>query len=438
MGTSDVRREGAGCTARTRYARCRVSRQLCDIMIRLCDLVAPPPPTLLAQATPTGAPVWPSNTYRGPCMAKQHLQGPLYGQATVRVGSVHFRTVDFGGAFFNGPNCVSCVLRDTHVLRWPAFIFCVKEADWGVMACVACSAPSFFGIVRHVFPRVPRTAQRVSNAVVEATEGVGSVSFWSSLACQRTIALLCVRTADTWWNNRFGVKKKFLVIYRCLDEGVGGGGGCHTNARFQAFLPIPTGPRLLLPSPAQLLRSSVGPGVAGSAGVGVRHEMVASHIVTPPCGPFPLCSGDCPTCGARDATQDPRQHPLQSPRVPGRDTTVHVGHRHAGAALPTAASPAPPATYPSARRPLLRRCCVVPRGLCCDPRWRRCVRDGPGWALLWRWGGGVDSSLGALAGTMAVSQNAPFDNGLVILRGGRRARGVRGGTPRRWRTPGLW
>ena len=29
-----------------------------------------------------------------------------------------------------------------------------------------------------------------------------------NLACQRTIALLCVRTADTWWNNRFGFKKK--------------------------------------------------------------------------------------------------------------------------------------------------------------------------------------------------------------------------------------
>ena len=27
-------------------------------------------------------------------------------------------------------------------------------------------------------------------------------------ACQQTFALLCVCTADTWWNNCYGLKKK--------------------------------------------------------------------------------------------------------------------------------------------------------------------------------------------------------------------------------------
>ena len=54
--------------------------------------------------------------------------------ATRGVGSGGFRTVDFGGAIFNWSYCVPCVLR---ALRCTMFIFCVKEADLGMIACVA-------------------------------------------------------------------------------------------------------------------------------------------------------------------------------------------------------------------------------------------------------------------------------------------------------------
>ena len=56
------------------------------------------------------------------------------------------------------------------------FIFCVKEADWGMMALVTCFAP---GISVYVPRRVPCTVYHVSNTLVEATKGVGSVNFWS-------------------------------------------------------------------------------------------------------------------------------------------------------------------------------------------------------------------------------------------------------------------
>ena len=60
-----------------------------------------------------------------------------YVQATLGVGSVNFRAVDFGGALFNWFNwffCVLPVLSDTWGLRCTMFIFWVKEADWGMIA----------------------------------------------------------------------------------------------------------------------------------------------------------------------------------------------------------------------------------------------------------------------------------------------------------------
>ena len=54
-----------------------------------------------------------------------------------------FRTVDFGGAFFNRYSCVLCVLSDTWGLRCMMFIFCAKEADWGMMAFVGYLATWF-------------------------------------------------------------------------------------------------------------------------------------------------------------------------------------------------------------------------------------------------------------------------------------------------------
>ena len=66
--------------------------------------------------------LWPSNA---------HVQ------ATPDVGSVKFRAVDFGGAFFNWSYCAPCVLSDTWALRCMMFVFCVKDPDWGMMAFVA-------------------------------------------------------------------------------------------------------------------------------------------------------------------------------------------------------------------------------------------------------------------------------------------------------------
>ena len=55
-------------------------------------------------------------------------------QAALGVGSVNFRSVDFGGALFNWSHSVLCVLSDALVLRCTMFIFGVKEADLGMMA----------------------------------------------------------------------------------------------------------------------------------------------------------------------------------------------------------------------------------------------------------------------------------------------------------------
>ena len=63
--------------------------------------------------------------------------------AALGVGFVSFRNADFGRAFFNWSYCVLCVLSDILVLRCMMFIFCVKEADWGMMAFVAYFAPWF-------------------------------------------------------------------------------------------------------------------------------------------------------------------------------------------------------------------------------------------------------------------------------------------------------
>ena len=60
-----------------------------------------------------------------------------YVQATLGVGSVNFRTLDFGSAFINWSECVLCVLSDTLVLRCMMFMFCVKEAYLSTIACLS-------------------------------------------------------------------------------------------------------------------------------------------------------------------------------------------------------------------------------------------------------------------------------------------------------------
>ena len=50
--------------------------------------------------------------------------------------------MDFDGEF-HWSYSVLCVLSDTWALRCMMIMFCVKEADWGMMACVAYSAPRF-------------------------------------------------------------------------------------------------------------------------------------------------------------------------------------------------------------------------------------------------------------------------------------------------------
>ena len=72
-----------------------------------------------------------------PCPSNTHVQ------TTLGIGSVNFRTMDFGGAFFNWSYWVLCVLSDTLVLSCMVFIFCVKEADLGMMALIAYFAPWF-------------------------------------------------------------------------------------------------------------------------------------------------------------------------------------------------------------------------------------------------------------------------------------------------------
>ena len=112
-----------------------------------------------ACAHPPKGSLWPSNA----CV-----------QATLGVGSVNFCTVDFGGAFFNWSYCVPCVLPDTLVLTCMIFIFCVRAALLAKRAFVACFT-SWFSLST----RVSRKLRRVSNTLVQATLGVGSVNFWS-------------------------------------------------------------------------------------------------------------------------------------------------------------------------------------------------------------------------------------------------------------------
>ena len=80
----------------------------------------------MANNPPTPPPPCPSNPYF---------------QATLGVGSVNFCTVDSGGTFFNWSYYVPCVLSNTLVLRCMMFIFCVKEADSGMMDFVAYFNP---------------------------------------------------------------------------------------------------------------------------------------------------------------------------------------------------------------------------------------------------------------------------------------------------------
>ena len=66
-----------------------------------------------------------------------------YVQAAPGFGSVNFRTVAFGAALFNRSYCVLRVLSNTWALSCRMFMFCVKEADWGMMAFVAYFVPWF-------------------------------------------------------------------------------------------------------------------------------------------------------------------------------------------------------------------------------------------------------------------------------------------------------
>ena len=59
------------------------------------------------------------------------------------------------------------------------FIFCVKEADWGMMAWVAYVAPWFSEEHTMSFRMYHVTVYRISNTLVQATLGVGSVNFRS-------------------------------------------------------------------------------------------------------------------------------------------------------------------------------------------------------------------------------------------------------------------
>ena len=57
------------------------------------------------------------------------------------VGSINCRTVDFGVALFNWSSYAPTVQSGTCALRCTMSMFCVKEADWGMMALVAYLAP---------------------------------------------------------------------------------------------------------------------------------------------------------------------------------------------------------------------------------------------------------------------------------------------------------
>ena len=71
-----------------------------------------------------------------PCPSNAYVQATL-------VASVNFCTLDFGSVFFNWSYSVLCVLSDSLALRYMMFIFCVTEADFGMMAWVAFFAPWF-------------------------------------------------------------------------------------------------------------------------------------------------------------------------------------------------------------------------------------------------------------------------------------------------------
>ena len=154
----------------------------CCLIARVCE-GAPPPP--LVQATPIcdsapGA----DCTVRGPSeipegddhrrsMAKQRLC-----PSNTRRGFRHCWTMDFRGAFSNWSYCVPWVLSATLVFRCMMFMFCVKEADWCMMALVAyfavgfrTSTPCLLACTMH--------SVTCKQPLVQATLGVGFVNFWS-------------------------------------------------------------------------------------------------------------------------------------------------------------------------------------------------------------------------------------------------------------------
>ena len=94
------------------------------------------------------------------------------------MSSVNFCTVDFGGVFFNSFYCVPCVLLGTLVLRSTKFIFCVKAALLAKRACVACFT-SWFSEQYIMSTHASRKLRCVGNTLVQATQRVGSINFWS-------------------------------------------------------------------------------------------------------------------------------------------------------------------------------------------------------------------------------------------------------------------
>ena len=102
-----------------------------------------------------------------------------------------FRTVGFGGAFFNGSCCAPCVRSDAFGLRCGMFIVCVKGADWGAMAFCSVLCRLVFRTVHRVFPHVPCT--------------------------------VLTRKQRPWPSNTGRWFCQFLVIYRCMAKGLRGG-----------------------------------------------------------------------------------------------------------------------------------------------------------------------------------------------------------------------
>ena len=121
-----------------------------------------------------------------PPFCKQRLcPSNAYVHATPGVGSAIFCTVDLGGVLFNLFCCVPCVLPDTLGLRCTKFILCVKAALLAKRAFVVCFA-SWFSEWDFMTTRVSRKLRRP-----------------------------CPGNTRRWF-------RQFLVIYRCLDKGVGG------------------------------------------------------------------------------------------------------------------------------------------------------------------------------------------------------------------------